>query len=180
LKAREHQGPTQRTLAGLLGILDLRGAETSPNSIAGFVQPSLDVLINLQGATQRYAGGTGNLAIITTSSTFQGTATPLLVPLEETWFVWRASASVTLQAADSVAQWGLSLRLSGAAGLGVVPLATTGPVPAATGVGRAFVQMDKPLIASGGMEFGVCWGDVVMGAAELFQVDLLVSKVRST
>ena len=180
MRPREHQGPTQRTLAGLLGLLDLRGAETSPNSIAGFVQPSLDVMMNLQGATQRFAGGTGNLAIIGTSATFQGTAVPLIVPLEETWFVWRASASLTLQPADSIVQWGLALRFSGAAGIGVMNLASTGPIPAATGVGRAFVQMDRPLIATGGMEFGISFGDVVMAAAQPFDVALLVSKVRST
>lgn len=55
MDARPPQGPIQNGFAGLLGFLGIKGLGVTPNSIAGFVQPTLDAGLFLSAQETKYA-----------------------------------------------------------------------------------------------------------------------------
>lgn len=115
MDVRPAQGPVQITPDGLLGLLDLLGRGVVPNSIAGFVQPTLDMgqfYFNAQREILRgYAQGaaaSNALYVVNWATGMPNAGTPLSVPMNEVWCVERASLDYRVpDANDTVESFGI-------------------------------------------------------------------------
>lgn len=163
--------PIQQLPQGLLSWLGLKAGGANPDELGGSVIPTLymNEWYGLQRKT--IVSVSGSVPAGTSSTIFLPMATPVRVPPGKLWYVWNATARLTLAAGDSISgQIGIAVRsLNGTAWtvLGAVPLTIgVAPSPVLTvavtlqsfaNPRRFFVQGD---------EFGLSYGQMVRGALD--------------
>lgn len=171
--ARGAQGPIQRAFTGLIGLLDLSGSEVTPNTIAGFVQPTLDTLPFLFagiGQSQSIATAFGNVP----NSSFFSAA--LSVPSGSAWLVRAITATWDVQPTETLRQFGVAIRSPSQQALTLNTL--IGNWGTAAAVDRAFCSWEGLLVLPAGWTFGASWGGYA-GLGSPGTVSVLASQVRS-
>lgn len=176
---RGPQGPIQRTYAGLIGLLGLKGSEISPNSIAGLIQGNVDVLGMLLANQWQYKNEVGSLTALSATASFQYTTVRLAVPEGKIWIVRNASALVNLLNPDTLGSWGLAFvpNQSGLAAATQIAMVRGNWAPALAALPVAIYEPATPLILRSGAAFGITYGDNVVAAPRTFSIRLQVAEV---
>jgi len=150
--AREPQGPIQTNPDGLLGFLGIKGQGVNPNSLAGFVQPTIDVdqyfLASRLVQLQVLANGVGPFA-----SGSVAFITPCTPPSGRTWIFNRGGIGVTVTpTAVQQVQMALVLRKIGGP-VSVAPIAYASETfDISANAKFLFVELPEPLVLSTGWE----------------------------
>ncbi len=171
---RSPVGPIQRAFTGLLGLLDLRGSELAPNSMAGFCQPTIDITSYIQAGVMRQAQIPGTLTPISATASFQNPAVPFVVPDGRVWMVRDVTAILNLLNPDTVEGFGISILNSATATVGPVSLnhvvGRWAPAAASASVAIVSYHPAQPLLLRGGTRFGVSYSGNVVAANRTFSI----------
>lgn len=180
MEVRPPQGPVQRAFSGLVGLLGLKGPDVIPNSVAGFVQPSLDVQHMLAFERLRIRSEDG--VCVFASVGFVGTTAPLEVPRGKIWILRSASVFIPLLAADGVQSVGVSLRAPAGGGNGVEYLSSQygpwAPGPAIQHAAAVF-SAPQPLLMAPGTALGINYSNLVAAPGTIFRLVACYAEIDS-
>ncbi len=174
--ARGPQGPIQRTFGALLGLLDLKGSEVSPNTIAGFTQPVIDTTPFLLGGMQRVSRNQG------TWKTGDVNPSPpqFRVPEGKTWVLSAASATCEMQIGDTLGSVGIYVTFPGSAGGGVLVIAEAPHgVAVATQDGYVAACFQGLLTLPGGSTVDLQLGNATAAAPRPSSLTVMYAQVNS-
>lgn len=176
---RNPVGPIQRTFAGLLGFLDLKGAEMTPNTMAGVTAPTMDVEKYLLAALYRSKTFTNPaLPIIAGSATF-ALATGAVVPEGKVWLVKAIAANAQMAAGDTLKQFGVSITAGqGTAAVMLSTLVGTWAPAAPASLALATWNTEGALVLPAGAQIGINFSEAVFAAALPFSCDVLFAEVN--
>lgn len=146
MQVREPQGPIQRGFAGLLGLLGIKGQASLPNSIAGYVQPVLDVEKYILAMPPALL--LKDWALTGDTSTAFYLPAPLPTPPEgRCWIVRNVSLAVTVDELSNLRCCGIARRVAPALPSSIEDITTsfrgapwamdTGGAPPYAGAARA-------------------------------------------
>lgn len=90
---REPQGPIQYGLEGLIGLLGLKGLAQNPNTMQGFIQPTLDMFPFITNRAREVAAGTIPLEQDEDGLHYPFGPSP---PTGETWLILNVTGSLNV------------------------------------------------------------------------------------
>lgn len=111
MDVRPAQGPIQRGFEALLGFLGIKGAATNPNSMAGYVQPTLNVYPFLVNRPHKRLLITGSLTADSSGPFFAPSPYPT-PPDGKCWLFRSAWASLNIDELQTVRSIGITRSLA--------------------------------------------------------------------
>jgi len=102
VKAREPQGPIQRPFYGLIGLLDLKGSELSPNTIEGSIRGAVDVEPYLLAGLLQWREAPIAMDPLVLNSEFNSSSNRLIVPEGRVWLVREITVALTVATPDTL------------------------------------------------------------------------------
>lgn len=176
--------PIQVIAPGLLGYLQLKSNGRNPDTLMEEVRPTIDVKEWLLTAQREYISGSAALAAPGVSSRYvgfvDGGGNAILVPPDELWYVWNATAISGIPPADTY---------NGAFGITYTPDPVPGPiaclaqeqVPAFTSTGTASiiaVRAEPRRWFPSPCEWGCMVSDYVIAAGASVQLTLEITRAK--
>lgn len=176
MEARAPQGPIQRTFLGLLGLVDLKGSELTPNSLQGFTQPVLDVGLFLRAGVRKTIRG-DSVHGATSSETFGNFAGAVTVPQGKVWLVESVTVTWNVQPTESLKSLGVMVIPDGPFAPQLLA-SSHGNWGSPASVEYALVGWNGLIVVRGGGSFGISWSGYT-GLGDQTLIRVLASEVNN-